>query len=66
MNAARRRHFLYALKLVILELELVAHIDAEGQQGDGDLGDDAGVLILDKGIVTADGDDGSQHRDLLL
>ena len=49
------------LKLVILELELVAHIDAEGQQGDGDLGDDAGVEVLDIGIVAADINDGADH-----
>ena len=66
VNAARRRHFLDALELVILELELVAYVDAEGQQGDGDLGDDASVSVLDIGLVAADVEDGAEHWYLLV
>ena len=55
-------HFgLYPLEFVVFELELVAHIDAVGQQGDGDLGDNAGVGVLDKGVVATDVDDGAEH-----
>ena len=48
-------------KLVIFKFQLIANICAKGQQGDGDLGDHAGVLILDIGIVTADVDDGTDQ-----
>ena len=44
VNAAQRRHLLYPFKFVVFKLELVAHIDAEGQQGDGNFGNNAGVL----------------------
>ena len=56
---------LYYSKFVILEFQLVAHVDAEGQQGDGDFGDNAGVVVLDEGIVAADVDDSAEHKSLL-
>ena len=52
-------------KFVILELQLIAHIDAKGQQGDGDFGDHAGVVILDEGVVATDVDNGTIHIEYL-
>ena len=57
---------LYLSKFVIFEFQSVADIDAEGQQGDGNLGNHAGVVILDKGVVAADIDLGTEHDILLL
>lgn len=53
--------FLYLCKFVIFEFEPVAHIHPEGQQGDGDFGNNAGVLIFDVGVITADINDGTDH-----
>ena len=53
--------FLDLSKFVILEFQFVAYIDAEGQQGDGNFGDHAGVVILDEGIVATDINDGAEH-----
>ena len=59
---ANQRIFLSDLgKFVIFKFQLVAHIHAERQQGDGNLGDNTGVLIFDIGIVTADINDGADH-----
>lgn len=60
-KAARGAAFLDAFEFVILEFQLIAHVDAEGQQGDGHFGDYAGVVVLDEGIVTPDVDDGAEH-----
>ena len=53
-------------EFVILEFQSVPHVDAEGQQGDGDFGDHAGVVVLDEGIVAADIDNGAIHSCLLV
>ena len=49
-------------EFVIFEFQTVAHVDAEGQQGDGHLGDHAGIVVLDEGIVAADVDNGAEHN----
>ena len=54
-NRERKREF------VVLKFQLVAHIHPEGEQGDGYLGDHAGVLILDIGVISPDVDDGAKH-----
>ena len=55
---------LYLRKLVILEFQHIAYIHAEGEQGDGNLGDDAGIVVFDKGVVTPDINDGAKHGSL--
>ena len=57
--------FSYPGKFVIFKFEPVAHINAEGQQGDGNLGDNAGIVILDKGVVTANINNSAEHNVLL-
>ena len=57
-------YILFLLNLgefVILEFQFIAHIHAEGEQGDGDFGDNAGVFVFDEGVVAADIDDGAEH-----
>ena len=64
LNCKHRSVFekwLDSLEFVVLELELVAHVHAEGQQGDGDLGDDAGGGVFDLGVVAADVDNSAEH-----
>ena len=56
-----QRLILNLSEFVIFKFQLVAHIYAEGQQSDGNLGDNAGVLILDIGIISADINDGTDH-----
>ena len=53
--------FLNAGKFVILKLQPVAHIHTEGQQGNGNFGYNAAVLITDIGIVAPDINDGTDH-----
>lgn len=48
-------------KFKILKLQPIADVCAEGQQSDGYFGDHAGVVILDKGVIPADIDDGAEH-----
>ena len=57
--------FLDAGELVVLEFQLIAHINAKGQQRNGDLGDNAGVLVSDVGVIAANVRDGAEHSDLL-
>ena len=52
-------------KFVILELQPIANVDAERQQSNGNFGDDAAVFITDKGIVTPDINDSTDHRVIL-
>ena len=52
-------------EFVVFKFQLITHIQAEGQQGDGNLGDNAGVLIFDVGIVSANINDGTDHDYLL-
>ena len=49
-------------ELVVLKLQPIAHIPTKGKQGNGNLGNNTSVLILDKGIVTADINNGTQHE----
>ena len=49
-------------EFVVFKFQPVSHVNAEGQQGDGDLGDDAGVVILNIGVVAADIRDGAEHK----
>ena len=51
----------YSCKLVIFEFQPVAHVDAKGQQGNGNFGHDAGIVVLNKGVVAADIDDSTEH-----
>ena len=53
-------------EFVIFKFQPVAHIGAEGQQGDGDFGDHAGLVVLDEGVITADIHNGTEHNILLL
>ena len=48
-------------KFEILENQLITHISAEGQQGNGDFGNDAGFIILDIGVVAPDINDRAAH-----
>ena len=56
---------LYQRKFIILEFQLIAYVHAEGEQGDGNFGNDAGVVVLDIGIVAADIYNGAEHKILL-
>ena len=51
----------YLCKFVVFKFETVACINAEGQQGDGDFGDNAGIVVFNEGIVTTDIDYGTKH-----
>ena len=53
--------FSYLGKFVIFKFQPIAHIDAKGQQGDGNFGDYTGIVILDIGIVTTDINNGAEH-----
>ena len=53
-------------ELVIFKFQTVAHIHAKGQQGDGNLGNDAGLVILYKRVVTPNIHDGTEHNNLLV
>ena len=54
---------LYPFEFVIFEFQLITHVDAEGQQGNGNFGDNAGVVVLDEGVVTADINYSTKHKD---
>ena len=53
--------FSYLREFVILEFQHIAHIHAKGEQGNGNLGYDAGVVVFDKGVITPDINDGAKH-----
>ena len=53
-------------EFVVFEFQLVAHIHAERQQGNGNFGHNAGVLVFHIGVVAADIDDSTDHGNLLL
>ena len=53
--------FLYLGKFVIFEFKPIANINAKGQQRDGNLGNYAGIVILDIGIIAADIDYSTEH-----
>jgi hypothetical protein len=60
-----QRFFLYLRKFVVFEFQPVAHIDAEGQQGDGDFAFHPGIPVADGGIVATDVNNGTDHFYLL-
>ena len=61
-RTARRYAVLsYSCEFVIFKFQPIAYIDAKGQQGDGDLGYNAGIIIPDEGIVSANIDHGTEH-----
>lgn len=49
-------------EFVILELEPVANVRAKGEQGDGDLGNHAGVVIFDVGVITTNINYCAEHK----
>jgi len=53
---------LYFGEFEILEFQAIAHVGAEGEQGNGDLGDHSGVIVLNIGVVASDINDGTEHR----
>ena len=53
--------FLCHCELKILEDQLIAHIGAKGQQRNGHLGNDSGLVVLDKGLIAANINDGTPH-----
>ena len=53
--------FLCHCELKILEDQLITHIGAKGQQGNGDFGDDTGLVIFNIGIIATDINDGTTH-----
>ena len=52
---------LYLCKLVILKFQPVAHINAKGQQSDGNLGNYAGIVIADECVVSPNVDHNAKH-----
>ena len=53
-------------KLVILKFQLIPHVHAEGQQGDGYLRDHAGVLVFHERVVAPNVNDGTEHKNPLF
>ena len=60
-----QRILLCKSKLKIFKFQLIAHIHAKGEQCDGDLGNYACLIVFDKGIVSPDINDGTDHVNLL-
>ena len=56
---------LYSGKFVVFELQTVADVYTKGQQGNGNLGNHTGIVILDVGIISANICYGTEHNDLL-
>ena len=54
--------FLYLRKFVILKFQHIAQIYAKGEQGNGYLGDNAGVMVFDKCVVTPNIHNGTEHE----
>ena len=57
--------FSYLGKFVVFKLHPIAHINTEGQQGNGNFGDNAGIVILDIGVVPTDINNSAKHGVLL-
>ena len=63
-NKIGTRHcpdLLYFFEFVILESQTIAHINAVGQQGDGDLGNHAAIVVFYEGVISTDINDGAVH-----
>ena len=52
-------------EFVIFEFQPIAHVDAKGQQGNGNLGNYAGIIIFQKRVISPDINDGTKHGVLL-
>ena len=52
---------LHKLELIILEYQPIAYIHTKGKQGDGYFGYHTGVLILYKGVIATDINNGTVH-----
>ena len=57
---------LYHCELEILELQTVADVSAEGEKGDGHFRDNAGIVVLNKGVIASNIYDGAEHIFLQL
>ena len=57
--------FSYLGEFVVFKLQSVAYIDTKWQQGNGNLGDNAGIVILDIGVVTPNINNGAERGVLL-
>lgn len=64
-SAILQTPFLYCSKFVVFKFEAVAGIYSEGEEGQGDLGDHTGVIVLDKCVIASDIDNGTEHHILL-
>ena len=58
--------FLRKGEFVVLKNQTISGVHTEGEQGNGNFGNDSGIVILDEGIVTPDVNDGAEHFVLLL
>ena len=47
---------------IVFKFQPVANVDAKRQQRDGNLGDHAGIVILDIGIITANIRYSTEHK----
>ena len=56
---------LYLRKFVMFKFQPVTHVNAIGQQCNGNLGNNTGIVIFDIGIVTANIDHSTEHGVLL-
>ena len=57
---------LYLCKLVILKFQPIAYVNAVGQQGDGNFGDNTGVVVFDGGIISTNVNNSTEHSCLLF
>ena len=53
-------------KLVILEFQPVANIDAEREECNSNFGNYTAFVVFDESIITANVNNGTQHNDLLF
>ena len=56
---------LYHCELEVLKFQPVADVSAEGEKGDGHFRDNAGIVVLNKGVIATDINDGTAHSKLL-
>ncbi len=52
-------------KFVVFKFETVAHVHAKGQQSNGNLGNNAGVIVLHIGVISTDVGYSAEHKILL-
>ena len=58
--------FLYLREFEIFKFQPIAHIRTEREQRDGNFGDNACGIVLDKGIIAPNINDGTKHGVILL